>query len=75
MQWEADLVTLENGNLLSGIPTDIVGAVATMSIKNTTVLHAAQREMGIKMQQQGQTPWEAVRLTRIKQSGEKEDGQ
>eukprot|EP00957_Ditylum_brightwellii_P081091 6167585-Ditylum_brightwellii.AAC.1 len=68
----ADLIT-KDGDLISGIPTAIVGAVTTMSIKNTTVLHAAQKKTGIKMRQQGQTPWEEVRPTRINQSGEKEE--
>eukprot|EP00957_Ditylum_brightwellii_P053891 4083035-Ditylum_brightwellii.AAC.1 len=30
--------------------------------KNTTVLHASRKKMGIKMWQQGQTLWEVVRL-------------
>eukprot|EP00957_Ditylum_brightwellii_P119194 9092854-Ditylum_brightwellii.AAC.1 len=30
--------------------------------KNTAVLHALRKKMGIKTRPQGQTPWEVVRL-------------
>eukprot|EP00957_Ditylum_brightwellii_P178949 13631777-Ditylum_brightwellii.AAC.1 len=75
MQEEVDLVAMEHGNLLAGIPMDIVGAVVTVLTKNTTVLRATQKRRGTKIQQQGPTPCEVVRPTRIMCSGEKEEEQ
>eukprot|EP00957_Ditylum_brightwellii_P106120 8095191-Ditylum_brightwellii.AAC.1 len=57
MQEEVDLVVMEQGNLLVGIPIDIIGAVVTVLTKSTTVLHVTEKRKGTKMQQQGPTPW------------------
>eukprot|EP00957_Ditylum_brightwellii_P150431 11454592-Ditylum_brightwellii.AAC.1 len=56
--------------LIKAIPTT---SNNTKGGRSTTVLHAAGKKMGIKMQQQGQIPWKEVRLAN--QTTDIEEGQ